>query len=147
MIHFFDSSAPLKLFFEEPGTVQLRRLFEPLETPGKALSVIGALEVRSAIRRRERTGEIPSAAAAEILGLFEEECLRMSFQPINEVALAQAKEAVDRHPLRSLDAIQLGSCLAVRQNSGGKSVVFVCSDRRLLDAAVAEGLEVLNPTE
>ncbi|MDX2180388.1 MAG: type II toxin-antitoxin system VapC family toxin [Bryobacteraceae bacterium] len=147
MIHYFDSSALGKLAFDEPGTERLRRLFEPLDTPEKATSHVTVLEFRSTLRRRQRAEEIPPADAEELLLFFQGEIERISLQPVNQVVLDLAAQVMDRQPLRSLDAIQLGSCLAVRENSSGKPVVFVCSDRRLLDAAKAEGLEVLNPAE
>jgi uncharacterized protein len=44
--------------------------------------------------------------------------------------------------MRSLDAIQLASALLIREDL----TAFVAYDRRLLDAAEAEGLPVMNPS-
>ena len=52
--------------------------------------------------------------------------------------------------LRGYDAIQLGTAIHVLVRQAGEQISqvrFVCSDRELLQAAVAEGLVVFNPNE
>jgi len=62
--------------------------------------------------------------------------------------VARAKILLDIHPLRTLDAIQLASALeiqtALSQANVGR-LIFVGSDSRLIAAAIAEGLTVINP--
>jgi len=118
-----------------------------LDTPAKAASQLSLLEFRSTLRRRQRAGEIPPADAEELLSFFQGELERVSLQPVNQVVLDLACQVMDRRPLRSLDAIQLASCLTVQGNAGSKPVVFVCSDRRLLEAAESEGVETFDPVE
>ena len=49
----------------------------------------------------------------------------------------------DRHPLRGFDAIHLASAL-VFTNSKEIDLVFVCFDHALNEAAMKEGLKVIN---
>jgi predicted nucleic acid-binding protein len=56
-----------------------------------------------------------------------------------------AREFIDRHPLRALDAIQLAACCSVRAVSGITDIVFIASDHALLAAAVLEGLQTMDP--
>ena len=52
-----------------------------------------------------------------------------------------AGKLILRQNLRSADSIQLATALDDRS----LSLVFACSDERLCDAAMREGLQVLNP--
>ncbi len=52
-----------------------------------------------------------------------------------------AGSLADRHALTALDAIHLASALSLREP--GEDVAFVTFDRRLREAALAEGLTVL----
>ena len=66
---------------------------------------------------------------------------------LNSAVAETAKEMLDRHSLRALDAIQLASCWVGRITSGMTDIVFVASDHTLLAAAKTEGLQILNPEE
>ena len=67
-------------------------------------------------------------------------------QMMDDSLIDVATGLVDRHPLRAYDAVQLAGCIMLRTNSGGDEPTFVCSDRRLIEAAEAEGLSALDPT-
>ena len=56
---------------------------------------------------------------------------------------AHAIGILERHPLRSLDALQLGCALTVRPPAGGQGAGLVCCDRKLATAAVAEGCSLV----
>lgn len=134
----------MKLYVREPGTD--RMLAVAHESGGRFLIVaFTAVELRSAIRRREREGDISSPDAAQLLQLFGEH-LTSKFvrQVVNEAVLEVAAELVDRHPLRAMDAVQLAGYMVIR-SVGNQPVCFVCSDERLLRAAELEGAMVLNP--
>ena len=97
------------------------------------------------MRRRERVGDLASAEAEPLLESFALD-LRDVFlrRPVKDAVLEMAAALIDRHPLRAYDALQLAGCLMLRMTST-TAPVFVCSDLRLLQAAQAEGLAVLNP--
>ena len=105
------------------------------------------MEARSAIRRRQRAGDIDCQTAGQILGLLQQHMeSRFLRQALNEFVLDGALELIDRYALRAYDAIQLAGCVALNMNLGTDSPTFVSSDRQLLAAARSELLTVLDPT-
>jgi hypothetical protein len=66
-------------------------------------------------------------------------------QPINPPVLDAAGTLIDRHCLRTLDAIQLGSAVVARDLLAAPDMRFIASDKNLLDAAEEEGFATWNP--
>lgn len=64
---------------------------------------------------------------------------------VTDPLVETASALVDRHALRAYDALQPGGCLDWKR-TGVTDPVFVCSDKSLLAAAIAEGLATLDPT-
>jgi predicted nucleic acid-binding protein len=143
--YFFESSALAKLFIAELGSDRMIDLVDPLSQPQKLVSSLGFVEVHSAIRRRERAGDLTPAHAAQALTSLVTEIAQMTEQTINSSVIEAARQMLDRHTLRALDSIQLASCWVGRLTSGITDIVFVASDQVLLDAAAAEGFQILNP--
>jgi uncharacterized protein len=139
-----DTSALVKLYIREPGTERMLRLAASPPTQ-MALLALAEVELRSAVRRRQRAGDLDAKLADDILFRFgrhlETKFLR---QTLNEVVIETASALLDRHPLRAYDAIQLSGCLSLR-SSASEDPVFVCADANLLKAAEAEGLIPLDP--
>lgn len=104
------------------------------------LSEIARVEFPSAIRRRIREGSLDPAAGLRVLGEFGRDFGESLRIPVDAAVLDRAAALVERHPLRSLDAIQLASALIVAEASP-KSLRFGSTDAGLLAAAEAEGLE------
>jgi predicted nucleic acid-binding protein len=138
-LYFLESSALAKLFVQELGSERLIALVEPLENAQKLISALAPVEVRSAIRRRMRAGDLSRANAEEALSLLSVESAVMVEQPVNALVIEAARQMTDRHALRSLDAIQLAVV------SGVTDVVFVALDRALLSAAESEGFPIWDP--
>ncbi len=142
---YLDTSALIKLYVEEVGTEQVVEAMQDA-VDGRVIIVdLTPLEARSAIRRREREGDISAADADRVLRQIENDC-SMSFlmQPSTSAVMEDAARLIDQYPLRAYDALQLAGCLVVRDGMPGP-VTFVCADTRLCDAARHEGLEALNP--
>ena len=146
-VYFFESSALAKLFVLEQGSQPMIDLVEPLSQAQKLLSSLGFIEVHSAIRRRERTGELSPAHADQALAIMSAEIPLMMEQTMNSSVIETSKLMIDRHKLRALDAVQLASCHVARATSGFPEMVFVASDKALLAAAQNEGFDVWNPEE
>jgi predicted nucleic acid-binding protein len=144
-LYFLESSALAKLFVREQGSDTLIATIEPLSQPQKLVSSLSGVEVHSAIRRRERQGDLTPSHAADALASLAAEFSEMTEQHITASVVEAAKQMVDRHGLRALDAIQLASCWIVREASGVTDIVFVASDEALLQAAAAEGFQTLDP--
>jgi hypothetical protein len=93
----------------------------PADDPQKLVSSLASLEVRSAIRRRLRAGEVlPSDVARFVL---------------------------DGHPLRALDALHLATCVVMRDTLQVSDICFVSAHDALLKAAAAEQFLILNPLQ
>jgi predicted nucleic acid-binding protein len=73
------------------------------------------------------------------------EAARMVQQPLNPAVLEAARQLLDRHELRSAEALQLGAAVVAREMFQGMEIVFVSSDQRLLNVAKVEHFETLNP--
>jgi predicted nucleic acid-binding protein len=122
-------------------------LVQRSEDRHRTISVLADIEVRSAIRRRQATGDITQQDAEDALASLMQEARRVTQQPLNQTVIDQSMRIIDRQTLRALDAIQLASAVVLQKAlKRDDSLVFVASDRRLLDAAAAEGLEVWDPS-
>jgi predicted nucleic acid-binding protein len=142
-LYFLDASALTKLYVREPGTDAMLGLAGEGDVRLALLSVT-AVELRSAVRRRERLGDIPSDVADSILAEFASHLeSRFMRQPITEGILELALTFVDRHALRAYDALQLAGCSVVKSTIG--DLVFLCADQALCRAAVSEEVSVINP--
>ena len=111
-----------------------------------AVLALAQVEIRSALRRRARSGEIASTVADQLLDSFQRHLEGVFVrQGLTEAVLDVACTLVDTHGLYALDAIQLAGYLALRTTCGGSVPVFVSADRALLAAAEAESIPVLDP--
>ena len=143
--YFLEATAFAKLFVREPGTDALIRLMESVEDNRKLIAASTPLEVYAALRRRERAGGITpedTAAALEVLRL---EAARTVQEPLNPAVLESARQLLDRTRLRWPDALQLAAALVAREMFHGTEIIFISSSVQLLEAARAEGLQVINP--
>jgi uncharacterized protein len=145
--YFLESTAFAKLFVQEPGTDALIRLMEAVEDNRKLIAASAPLEVYAAIRRRERAGAIGHEDATAALEILRLEAARMVQEPLNPAVLEAARQLVDRTELRWPDALQLGAAVVAREMFQGTEIVFVSASQQLLDAAAAEGFNVLNPVK
>ncbi len=144
--YYLDTSALVKLYVRELGTERLLALAARSSENRLAILALAQVEFRSAVRRRERNGEIPSPIAHQLLEVFERHVEgRFLIQRVTDFVLDTASMLVDRHALRAFDAIQLAGYLVLKTAGGMDVPVFVCSDKGLLIAAEREGAPVLDP--
>jgi predicted nucleic acid-binding protein len=143
---YLDTSALIKLYVEEEGTERVVAITDDSNGVQIVILDVTPLEARSAVRRRQREGDISGADADRILDRIEDDT-SSSFlvQPSTSAVIEGAARLIDRHPLRAYDALQLAGCLVIRDIVPGP-LTFVCADVRLCGAAELEGLTVLNPT-
>lgn len=143
---FFDTSALLKLYHREVGTDQVEEIFKQTEN-SIVISELAIVEFYSTLARKVRTGEITPQAQEEASRDFENDCVqRFVIDPLSGAVIQRAKELLQKpgntRPLRSLDSLQLGTCLTARRR---EELIFVCADARLLQVAESEGLQTENP--
>lgn len=144
--YYLETSALVKLYVREPGTERVLALADRATENRLAILALTQVEFRSAVRRRERSGEIPSMVATQLLETFKRHLeTRFVSQMISDFVLDVASALVDRHALRAYDAVQLAGYVALRDSTGTDVPVFVCSDQALLEAARLEGIPILDP--
>jgi len=126
---YLDASAVLKAYLDEH------------ETERALLAVRSADAICSSrIARTEILGRLLRVdALPRLLDDFDELWAGVTVINLSERLADRAAVLVSTRRLRTLDAIHLASALEV----GDEDLVFATWDRRLWDAAVAEGLRVL----
>jgi predicted nucleic acid-binding protein len=129
---YLESSALVKLVWTEPESDALRTLLT--QWPDQVSSDLVHVEViRAARRGRASTTTLLEGRAREVIAA-------VNLLAINETVLELAA-TVEPNRLRSLDAIHLGSALALGSDLGA----MVTYDLALAAAARAAGIEVLSP--
>ncbi len=142
-LYYLETSALVKLYVREPGTDRLLKLVSQASKNRFAVLTLSKVEFHSAIRRRQRGGDIDTSQAQRLLNRFGGHMeTKFVKQIVNESVLDLAASLVDQHPLRAYDAVQLAGCLILRAGDP----TFVCSDRQLIEAATAEGLPSFDPS-
>jgi predicted nucleic acid-binding protein len=146
-LYYLETSALVKLYVREPGSERLLRLAARVTNHRFAVLALSRVEMHSAIRRRQREGDIETAIADRLLSQFEQHLeSRFIKQVLNDQLIDLATSLVKRNALRACDAVQLAGCLILKENSASDEPSFVCSDQLLLQAAEQEGLAWLDPT-
>jgi predicted nucleic acid-binding protein len=146
---FCDASAILKHYVPEAGAAVVTGLDGRL-----VVSDLSAVEVPSAIWRKQRIGELAAEDASVLVAAFGHdlrggayEAPRYATVALGTDVLDRAADLLPRHGLRAGDAIQLASAIAARASLEFCDT-FVTFDRRLGIAAAAEGFSVIpSPTD
>jgi predicted nucleic acid-binding protein len=145
-LYYLETSALVKLYVREPGTERLLSIAARSSANSLVILSLSQVEFRSAVRRRERNGEIPTVVANQLLDLFKRHAeSRLVRQAVTDYLIDLASALVDRHGLRAFDAIQLAGYLALKTSVGAETPIFVCADHGLLSAAELEGVPILDP--
>jgi predicted nucleic acid-binding protein len=138
MICYFDSSALVKRYVREAGSDEVRDLLLA-STPATARFSI--IEIISALSRRCRDGDISAADRDAALAALKEDANRIFLIELSPQVSELAGQMLTSYALRAEDAVQLASCLHLRERTGAR-VRLVAYDSRLLEASRAEGLDV-----
>lgn len=145
-LYYLETSALVKLYVHEEGTARLLRLAEEEAGNRFAILSLAQVELRAAIRRRQRLGHMSSAQADTLLESFRQHSeQKFLVQPFSESLLDIANALLDGYGLRAYDSMQLAGYLMLRSISGIDPPAFVCADKSLLSAAKNEGCPVLDP--
>ena len=144
-LYYLDASSAAKLYLQESGSAEMVRLVGHPDAHQLAILAITVVEFRSAIRRRQRAGELEAPLAVAALESFRAQLgVRIEVLPVNDTVFQLAEELIDRHPLKASDSIQLAGCLMLRTASA-EPPAFAASDRQLVRAAEGEGLTIFDP--
>ena len=160
-LYYLDSNAVVKRYIHEvelgdrTGHTWMQTLCADAASGSHQLviSQLALVEVVSTFHKKARGNQIDYAELAQILADFTRDCATdYAILPIDSGVFNQATTLIRtygrRHGIRSLDAIQLTGCLAVRDiahTMGGPSPIFVCADTQLLSLATTIGLSTEDP--
>jgi uncharacterized protein len=135
-MRYFDASALVKRYVREAGSASVRRL---ISSDVPATSRLSEIEVASALERRAREGAFSTGERDRALAALERDLPAIVVVELTPDVTARARTLLRRHPLRASDAVQLASCLYLREQLG-EDVSLVAFDDRLTKAARREGL-------
>lgn len=126
----------MKRYVREAGSERVRGW---LAAGTAATSRLTEVEVASALTRRWREGSFGTAERDRALTALVADLGSLTIVELAPLVTSRARRLLERHPLRVGDAVQLASCLVLRDATGGP-VAFAAFDDRLSQAARAEGL-------
>lgn len=131
---FFDTSAFIKRYIEEPGSERVLDLTSQAEELG--LSVIILPESISTLTRllRENRMTVEDYRTLKEVLLIDLEAADLC--ELTSSVLAYTISCLEDSPLRAMDVIHVGSALSYRPD------LFISADRRQLEAAERVGLSV-----
>jgi predicted nucleic acid-binding protein len=135
-LRYFDASALVKRYVAEPGSERVRSL---LIDGIVATSRFSEVEVASALTRRCREGSFSADERDRALGALRRDISTLFVVELSSEVVARGVALLTRTSLRAADAVQLASCIELR-NRLQVACFFVCADALLSAAARKEGL-------
>jgi predicted nucleic acid-binding protein len=141
-VRFWDSSAVVPLVLEEPASAACRRALRA--DPAMAVWALTRTEVVSAIRRREREGDLASPGVVTALGRIDTRASRWTEVDALEPVRQRAERLLGVHALHAADALQLGAALALFDDRP-RGRFLLTRDANLAAAAGREGFSVIVP--
>lgn len=136
---YFDTSALVKRYVEEPGR---REVLQLLRRHDVVASAILTVELRSAFRRRIADGTLEGARWPAIASRIAADRAYWTLVEIGAEVLAGAETLVATRPLPTLDAIHVAAAQLFAARAAIPGLLFVSADRRQTEAAAAVGLAV-----
>jgi predicted nucleic acid-binding protein len=134
MLVFFDTSAFVKRYIYEVGTDSVLEWCDRATEIG--LSGIALPEIISAFCRLHRENKITDAQYQQLKSLLMSDIEDAAICDLIPAVIAQAVLSLETNVLRGMDAIHIGSAVAL------KADVFISADKRQLEAAGRAGLNV-----
>ena len=144
-IYFCDTSAIIKLYHAEIGTDCMESIFGDNQC-SIMISELTLVEFDSSVLKKVRTGDITGSAKNEAMKNFKKDCRdKFLVNPLDSRIIRSAKKLINKYgnklSIRTLDALQLGSCIVEEQ----EGLHFVCADVRLNKICKLEGVSAINP--
>jgi predicted nucleic acid-binding protein len=110
--YFFDSSALVKRYTQEIGTVWVQSITTGSSGNTIVVASITSVEMMSAIIKQRRDGKIKPRIAKTIRLLIDRHMTREYISmSMSDPIVQDAKDLLEQHLLRAYDAVQLASAL------------------------------------
>lgn len=151
MTYCFDSSAVVKLYASEVGSVWVRSLVTT-HSNTVYLAQVGIVEIAAALSRKVRTQELSLDEYEAALWLFLSDVRNEEYiiAPLSDEIVELSVNLTRRHPLRGYDAVHLATAITLNTALRGAdlpSLTFVAADAQLCIAAQREELSTENPND
>ena len=134
---YFDTSALIKRYVEEPGR---RDVLQLLRKNNCVVSAVLPVEVRSALRRRVAGKTLDEKRLPAILKRLAADRPFWTVVEVSGEVLATAEALTAAHPLRALDAIHVASAKLFATRVASPTFTFVSADIQQTTAAAALGI-------
>lgn len=131
---FFDSSAFVKRYIDEPGTDKVLAWCD--KASEISLSGIALPEIISAFCRLRRETKITGVQYSQLKSLLIADIEDITLCNLTPAVLAQTVLCLEQNVLRGMDAMHIGSAAVL------KADVFVSADKRQCEAAMQAGLRI-----
>jgi predicted nucleic acid-binding protein len=136
---YFDTSAFVKRYVEEPGTADVA--FLCAQASRLTLSVLCFPEMVSTLTRLVREGVLAPTDYSELKRRILDDLADTELITLTPAVIDAAVRCLEQSPLRALDALHVGCALVACPDR------FVSADGRQIDAAQAVGLDVIDLRE
>lgn len=136
---FCDTSALIKKYIIETGSEKLDAVLQQADTV--YISAITEIETVSTFKRLLMEHAITIDDYDVLIDEFELDCRYYSIIPFNEQVVKNAIQSIDVYQLKTLDSIQLGTAIIVKDEID----YFAVCDEKLIKAAAKEKINVMNP--
>ncbi len=135
---YFDTSALIKRYIEESGSIAVSEIFREAESV--LISEISKVECVSVLKRINVEGQISDEEYEYLKKEIQADAEDFTLIKIVDI-IDSCEEAIDKYQLKTLDAIQLASAIYAKDEIDN----FVCCDNKLNAAASSESIQVINP--
>lgn len=132
---FFDTSAFVKRYVEEPGTARVVEVCAHADE--LILSVVCVPEIISMLNRLVQEGRLSSHDYGKMRSLVLREIEDTEVCHLTPVVIGRTIKCLENYPLRVMEALHIGCALLAEPD------LFVSSDPRQIEAAKREGLTVI----
>lgn len=140
MIAYFDTSALIKFYIDEKDSDLVKKTLKDSEVI--FTSKIAYVEMFSVFSRIKKDQAITENDYRKMLKSFIIDWESYAVIDITDRTLNITSQLFEFYPLRSLDALHLGSALLI-QKEIDDDITFVCFDNRLWKAAKEENFKVI----
>jgi len=140
MILYLDTSALVKKYFKETGSIEVVSTWKKADVI--ATSMVTYAEAMAAVFRKKRESDLSPPSFKKILNSFRKDWESFVLVELTDALNATIDNLLPSYVLRGFDAIHLASALMIHQ-SIAEVLVFACYDQRLLQSAQSEGLQTL----
>lgn len=142
MILFCDTSALMKLFIQEQHSDIMYNVAQ--SSTLIIVSQVTWVEMCAALALKQRTRQIDAPQATQALNELRIEWVRFNELAVDQSLIRAAAGLALNFGLRAYDSIQLASAQRAHSQTGN-TLAFACYDKQLNTAAVALGINTLNP--